>query len=108
MRSKKRLLPKAVRKLLLTFNTALCSELVEREANCSKLILGDKKTEANIYICPKRSTSEEGKTQNESVSRIIRLELFSDWVDPFSCNFPLSYSHHKSRISKAWKYIQRT
>ena len=50
MRTKKGLLPKAVRKSLITFNTTLCSRLMGTEANHSELVMGDRKMEAT-YTC---------------------------------------------------------
>lgn len=43
MKTKQGLLPKAVKKSLITLNITLCSELVGTEADCSELMMGDKK-----------------------------------------------------------------
>lgn len=100
MRTKKGLLPKAVRKSLITFNTTSCSQLVGTEANYSELVMGDKKMEAT-YTCPYTCSKEKyvRRRKNTKMKELVGssgFELFSERVDLFAHNFPRSYIHHQS------------
>lgn len=97
MRTKKGLLPKAVRKSLITFNTTSCSQLVGTEANYSELVMGDKKMEATYTCLSKEKYVRRRKnTKMKELVGSSGFELFSESVDLFAHNFPRSYIHHQS------------
>lgn len=97
MRTRKGLLPKAVGKSLVTFNTTSCSQLVGTEANYSELVMGDKKMEATYTCLSKEKYVRRRKnTKMKELVGSSGFELFSERVDLLAHNFPRSYIHHQS------------
>lgn len=109
-RDEKGLLPKALRKSLVTFNMHYAVNWWGQKPDSSELMMGDKKMEVTYINLLTENYVKRRQNKMKELAACSGSNHFQIGENrPFlSNNFPLSDSHHQSWTSMAWKHISKT